>query len=81
MALGALIAHLGTGAAWRRWLLFLLSVPVALAGNVVRITSLCVYAGLTDTTRATGVFHNIGGFVLFGFALLCLVLLKRLLRC
>lgn len=81
MALGALFAYLGTGAAWRRWLLFACSVPVALAGNIVRITSLCVYAGLTDTTRATGVFHDIGGFVLFGFALLSMILLKRLLRC
>jgi exosortase len=81
MALGALFAYLGTGAVWRRWVLFLLSVPVALAGNIVRITSLCVYAGLTDTTRATGLFHNIGGFVLFGFALGAMFLLKRLLRC
>jgi exosortase len=81
VALGALFAYLGTGAAWRRWLLFACSVPVALAGNIVRITSLCVYAGLTDTTRATGLFHNIGGFVLFGFALLAMFLLKRLLAC
>jgi exosortase len=81
MALGALFAYLGTGAAWRRWLLFLCSVPVALAGNIVRITSLCVYAGLTDTTRATGLFHDIGGFVLFGFALAAMFILKRLLRC
>lgn len=81
MALGALFAYLGTGPAWRRWLLFACSVPVALAANIVRITSLCVYAGLTDTTRATGLFHNIGGFVLFGFALLAMFLLKRLLRC
>ncbi len=81
LALGALFAYLGTGAAWRRWLLFACSIPVALAGNIVRITSLCVYAGLTDTTRATGLFHNIGGFVLFGFALLAMLLLKRLLRC
>jgi exosortase len=81
MALGALFAYLGTGAAWRRWLLFVCSAPVALAGNIVRISSLCVYAGLTDTTRATGLFHNIGGFVLFGFALLAMFLLKRLLRC
>jgi exosortase len=81
MALGALFAYLGTGATWRRVVLFLMSVPVALAGNIVRITSLCVYAGLTDTTRATGLFHDIGGFVLFGFSLTALFLLKRWLRC
>ena len=33
MALGALFAYLGTGAAWKRWLLFVLSVPVAVAGQ------------------------------------------------
>lgn len=81
MAMGALFAHLGTGAPWRRVLLFLLAVPVALAANIVRLTGLCVYAALADTTRATGLFHDIGGFVLYGFALLALLVLKRLLRC
>ena len=81
MAMGALFAHLGTGPAWRRWLLFLLSVPVALGANIVRITSLAVFAALTDTTRATGLFHDIGGFVLYSVALLSLVILKRILRC
>ena len=81
MAMGALFAHLGQGAAWRRVLLFLLAVPVAVAANVVRITSLCVYAALTDTERATGLFHDVGGFVLYGFALVALLIVKRALRC
>jgi exosortase len=81
MAMGALFAHLGNGPAWRRVLLFLASVPVALGANIVRITSLSVYAGLTDTTRATGLFHDIGGFVLYGVALLSLLLVKKVLRC
>jgi exosortase len=81
MAMGALFAHLGSGPAWRRVLLFLASIPVALAANIVRITALAVYAGLTDTTRATGLFHDIGGFVLYGVALVSLLVVKRLLRC
>lgn len=81
MAMGALFAHLGQGAAWRRVLLFLLAVPVAVAANVVRITSLCIYAALTDTDRATGLFHDVGGFVLYGFALVALLIVKRVLRC
>lgn len=81
MAMGALFAHLGHGPAWRRILLFVLAVPVAVAANVVRISSLCVYAAFTDTERATGLFHDIGGFVLYGFALVALLVVKRLLRC
>jgi len=81
MALGALFAWFGTGPIWRRVLLFLFSVPVALAANIARITSLAVYAALTTTDRATGLFHDIGGFVLFGAALIGLGLTKRILRC
>jgi exosortase len=81
MAMGALIAYFCRGALWRRWVFFLFSVPVALAANVVRLTSLCLCAALTDTTRAAGLFHDIGGFVLFGAALLAMALLKKVLRC
>jgi exosortase len=81
LALGSLFAYFSSAALWRRWLLFLFAVPVALGANIVRITSLCVYAALSTTERATGLFHDIGGFVLFGVALLCLAALKRLLRC
>ena len=81
MALGALFGYMGTGPVWRRGLLFLSAVPIAIAANVVRITSLCVAATLADTETASGLFHDIGGFVLFGVALLLLALAKRLLRC
>jgi exosortase len=81
MAMGALFAYLGSGSGWRRLLLFLCSVPIAVAANIVRISSLCVYAAFSTTERATGLFHDIGGFVLFGFALLAMALTKRILRC
>jgi len=81
MAMGALFAYMGSGALWRRWLLFLLSIPVALGANIARISSLCVYAAFTDTEKATGLFHDVGGFVLFGVALISMMVLKRLLRC
>jgi exosortase len=81
LALGSLFAYFGSGPAWRRVLLFLCSVPVAVAANIVRITSLCVVAAMTTTEKATGLFHDIGGFVLFGVALLAMGALKRILRC
>lgn len=81
MALGALFGYVGHGPVWRRALLFALSVPIAIAANVVRITSLCVVASVSNTEEASGLFHDIGGFLLFGVALVLLGLTKRLLRC
>ena len=81
LALGALFAHLGEGPMWKKWLLFLLAVPVAVAANVVRITSLAVAAAVSDVDRASGLFHDIGGFVLFGVALAMLAGIRKGLRC
>lgn len=81
MALGALFAYFGAGPLWKRWTLFLFSIPVAVAANVVRITSLSVYAALSTTERATGLFHDVGGFVLFGVALIAMAGVKRVIRC
>ena len=81
MALASLFAYMGTGSTVRRVVLFFCSIPVALTANIVRITSLCVYAAVTNTERATGLFHDIGGFVLFSVALLLLAGVKRVLRC
>ncbi|MFN8546826.1 MAG: exosortase [Candidatus Eisenbacteria bacterium] len=81
MALGALFAYFSQGAAWRRWALFLSAMPIAVIGNILRLTSLCVMAVFTSAHTASGHFHDVGGFVLFGIALLLLGLTKRALRC
>jgi exosortase len=81
VALGALFAYLSHGAFWRRGLLFLLALPIAVVANVLRISGLCVYAGLTSVERAAGVFHDVGGYMLFALAFLMLAACKRVLRC
>ncbi len=81
MALGALFAYMGNGPAWKRWVLFLAAMPVAVLANILRLTSLCVMAVFTSAKTASGHFHDIGGFVLFGMALLMLGAIKRVLRC
>lgn len=81
MALGALFGHLSGGATWKRWVLFGTSIPVAIGANIVRIASLCVCAAFAGTETASGLFHDIGGFVLFGVALLLLLGFKAVLRC
>lgn len=81
MALGALVAYLARGPLWRRVLLFLLALPIAVFANTLRIAALCVYAGLVGPSQAAGAFHKIGGYALFAIAFLILALARRLLRC
>jgi exosortase A len=81
MALGALFAYLAQGSIWKRIALFALALPIAVLANVLRISALCIYAGLGSVQGAAGLFHEVGGFALFGIAFLLLLLCRRILRC
>jgi exosortase len=81
LALGALFAYLATGPVWSRILLFLLALPIAVIANLMRVSGLCVYAGMAGVDKAAGVFHDIGGYVLFALAFVLLTCCKRILRC
>jgi exosortase len=81
LALGALFSYLAHGSWAKRALLFLAAVPIALAVNVLRISALCVVGSASSVERATGLFHDVSGFVLFGLGFALLLLTRRLLRC
>ncbi len=57
----------------RRAVLFALSVPLAVLGNIVRIVSICVVAKSATPAFAIGFYHDFSGFVIFAVALLLLV--------
>jgi exosortase len=63
--------------AWRRTLLVLASIPIAIAANAVRIlgTGLCVQ--YWDPDKALGFFHEFSGWVIFLVSLACLYLVQR----
>lgn len=81
MALGALFGYMAQGPLWKRVMLFILALPIAVVANVVRISALCVYAGLGNVQSAGGLFHEIGGYALFAIAFVLLLGCRRLLRC
>jgi exosortase len=81
LSLGALFAYFSHGSWWKRGLLFLLAVPIALLSNIIRITALCFVANFSSVATATGLFHEVSGFVLFAFAFLALLGSKKVLRC
>ena len=62
---------------WRRTLLILSSIPIAIAANAVRIlgTGLCVQ--YWDPDKAMGFFHEFSGWVIFMISLVCLYLVQR----
>jgi exosortase len=65
---------------WRRVVLALASLPIAVAANVVRIfgTGLCVQ--YWDPDKASGFFHEFSGWLMFLVSLACLQLLHSLMR-
>ena len=49
----------------RRAALFALSVPIAIAGNVVRVLSVALVAATCSPDFATGFYHDYSGYVVF----------------
>jgi len=80
LATGAVFAYLQPGAWWRRALLFLSAIPVAMLANVVRITLLLLVAHYVGVKQATGRFHDWTGILLYAVALGGLLLVRQLLR-
>jgi exosortase len=64
---------------WRRVALVLVSIPIAIAANAVRIlgTGLCVQ--YWDPDKALGFFHEFSGWVIFLVSLVCLYAVHRLM--
>ena len=62
---------------WRRTLLALASIPIAVAANALRIvgTGLCVQ--FWDPEKAMGFFHEFSGWLMFLFSLGLVYLLQR----
>jgi len=62
---------------WRRTVLALASIPIAVAANVFRIfgTGLCVQYWNPD--KAVGFFHEFSGWLMFLMSLACLYLVHR----
>lgn len=80
MALTAIYGYIALKGIWRRWLLFLCAIPLAMAGNVFRIVSIGIMAEAIDTQLATGLPHDYAGFIVFGFAIALMVGLSLLLN-
>lgn len=57
----------------RRGILFALSVPIAVAGNVTRILTICLVGKYASGEFATGFYHDYSGYVVFLAAIVLMV--------
>ncbi len=80
LATGVLFASLLPAGWWRRALLVLLAVPMAIAGNALRITLLVVMAHYVGIKQALGVFHDVSGYLTYGLSLAGLLAAWALLQ-
>ena len=68
LALGVAIGHLSGRRTWFRWTLGLLSLPVAVGANCIRVTLSGVIMMLFGREWAEGVFHTLEGLVIVALA-------------
>lgn len=72
----AIFAHLTQDRLWKKLVLFAASIPVAVIGNIARITAVMIVARCFGQKIAGGWFHEISAYVVsfpFAFGSLCIV--------
>ncbi|HLK56693.1 MAG TPA: exosortase/archaeosortase family protein [Chthonomonadaceae bacterium] len=76
----AAFAYLVEGKLWKRWTLFLTTIPLSLFINALRITLIGVVGDLISR-QAAATFHDYSGFIVLTLAFLFLFNFARMLRC
>lgn len=82
LALAVVYAYLSQTRLWKRALLVLAAVPIAIAANAFRVAGTGLLAHFFGLETAEGFYHSLAGYLMFGVAflglLLCGTLLNRL---
>ncbi|NOX32314.1 MAG: exosortase/archaeosortase family protein [Deltaproteobacteria bacterium] len=70
LALTAAFAFLAPLSTFKKWILFLSAIPIAVAVNVIRLTITGAMAAWISPDTAKGFLHDISGLIIFGAALI-----------
>ena len=65
---------------WKRWLLFLSAMPLAVLGNLIRVLSIALVAQVYGQQVAAKAYHDYSGYIVFGVALSAMVITGLLLN-
>lgn len=66
---------------WQKIVLFVLSVPLAVFANMLRVASIVVVAKLWNPDIAGSIYHDYSGFIFFPIGLLGVIACGKLLAC
>ena len=84
LALGVFYAYFSHRTMWKRWLLVILSIPIAIIANAFRVSGTGMLAHYFGPEAAEGFYHTFSGWLIFVLAfvllLLCDLLLSKLVR-
>jgi exosortase len=73
LALGAVYGYFTQKAAWKRWALLGLSVPIAIAANAFRVAGTGFLAHFIGPEAAQGFYHSFAGWIVFAVAFVLLL--------
>lgn len=80
LALTTAYAWLTQTGLWRRAILALSAIPLAVAANVVRIVTIACVAEYIDPQTALTLYHDYSGFMIFSVAVLLMLALSAMLK-
>ena len=73
MALTSLYGYVTMDRVWKKWLLFFSSIPLAVLGNLARITTIAFVAQGFGQELAMRIYHDYTGYIFFSLAILCMI--------
>jgi exosortase len=80
LAIGVPLAYVIERKPWRRALIIVMVVPIAIAANVARVTVTGILAHYVSIDTALGVFHTVGGIAVFLLGTTLLLLFSWFVR-
>ncbi len=72
-ALTAIYANITQRVIWKQWVIFALSIPLAIIGNIVRVFTTGIVAEMFGTTTAMHLYHDFSGFIIFMVVFILLI--------
>ena len=72
LALGTVYGYFSQDVTWKRWMLVLLSVPIAIVANAFRVSGTGILAHYFGVEAAEGFYHTFEGWLVFVVAFLLL---------
>ncbi len=81
LALGTVVVQLTSGKAWKKTVLFISVIPIALLSNVVRIFVLTVASYFYGSQIVDGFLHDFMGFMVFVIGFIGLITFMNILKC